>query len=309
MCMALCSHTCMTHVCGSHTLVCSFDSSSAHTVGFEFRGRKLPITPSLTVNAQIWDTAGQERFQALTEQYLRGAVGIFIVYDVTSRKSFENLGSWLKKIDDTAHPNAVRSLIGNKSDMPAKREVTALQGLKLAQHHHMDFCEVSAASGLNVEVAMRRLIVTVSNSLIEQDERLSLPNLNIEELGLGIDMPSLDTPPRKQVKHVLQTKLPSGWVAETGSGTGGGYVNTWTGEIVTDRPTVTAGQGKIDYDRPKEDLEQIDISFADIKMMKKKKFSKKQLAADDGGKISFGLHGMLAKEADEGCAPNGCVLM
>ena len=78
----------------------TFDENSSHTIGFEFQSRKLVVTDTLTISAQLWDTAGQERFHSLAGAYFRGAVGIFLCYDITNRKSFESLASWLKKIED-----------------------------------------------------------------------------------------------------------------------------------------------------------------------------------------------------------------
>jgi len=37
----------------------------------------------------LWDTAGQERFRTLTSSYYRGAHGVILVYDVSSRASFD----------------------------------------------------------------------------------------------------------------------------------------------------------------------------------------------------------------------------
>lgn len=42
----------------------------------------------------VWDTAGQERFRTLTPSYYRGAQGAILVYDVSSRASFERLDPW-----------------------------------------------------------------------------------------------------------------------------------------------------------------------------------------------------------------------
>jgi len=51
------------------------------------------------VKAQIWDnTTGHERFRAVTFAYYRGAVGALIVYDITRRATFENVGRWLEEL-------------------------------------------------------------------------------------------------------------------------------------------------------------------------------------------------------------------
>ena len=237
-----------------------FNSTATHTVGFEFQTKRLEVSPNLDIAAQIWDTAGQERFHSLTGAYLRGAVGIFLVYDVTSRSSFDSLKDWVSKVDEYAHPNAVRSLIGNKLDVPNKREVTSLEGLNFARERAMDFVEVSAMSGENVAVAMRRLIMTVAHSLIEHDERLSVHAVN-GRLSMAF---SGDGTRRTTGGTAV---LPAGWV-EAASGQ---FENVWTGEQQDERPREEANQGKLVYRKPQEELEKIDISFAEIKGLRRKK--------------------------------------
>lgn len=46
------------------------------------------------------DTAGQERFRTLTTAYYRGAMGILLMYDVTSLDSFNHLSYWLRNIQE-----------------------------------------------------------------------------------------------------------------------------------------------------------------------------------------------------------------
>lgn len=48
----------------------------------------------------IRDTAGQERFRTLTTAYYRGAMGILLMYDVTSLESYNNLSYWLRNIQE-----------------------------------------------------------------------------------------------------------------------------------------------------------------------------------------------------------------
>lgn len=48
------------------------------------------------------DTAGQERFRTLTTAYYRGAMGILLMYDVTSLESYNNLSYWLRNIQEVS---------------------------------------------------------------------------------------------------------------------------------------------------------------------------------------------------------------
>ena len=69
------------------------------TIGIDFRNKTLEIDGK-RVKLRVWDTAGQERFRTLTAQFYRGSQGILMVYDITRRESFDNIGHWMKKIKD-----------------------------------------------------------------------------------------------------------------------------------------------------------------------------------------------------------------
>jgi len=47
------------------------------------------------VKLQMWDTAGQEKFRTITSAYYKGAQGIILVFDVTDRKSFDDVKNWI----------------------------------------------------------------------------------------------------------------------------------------------------------------------------------------------------------------------
>lgn len=94
----------------------------------------MDLKGGLKVNLTIWDTgvsfynptvvilfflsltciAGQEKFHSLTGSYYRGAHGIFIVYDVSRRESFDHVQNWIKEIENNSTGDCIRFLIGNK---------------------------------------------------------------------------------------------------------------------------------------------------------------------------------------------------
>lgn len=74
-----------------------FHPNSKSTIGVEFQTQKMQISGK-EVKAQIWDTAGQERFRAVTSAYYRGAVGALLVYDISRRETFDNIGRWLNEL-------------------------------------------------------------------------------------------------------------------------------------------------------------------------------------------------------------------
>jgi small GTP-binding protein len=42
----------------------------------------------------IWDTLGQEKFRSVAAIFYKKAVGAFLVFDTTNRKSFEAVEEW-----------------------------------------------------------------------------------------------------------------------------------------------------------------------------------------------------------------------
>ena len=92
----------------------------------------------------LFDTAGQERFRSITKNYIKGADGVILIYDITNRQSFEHVQNWLDNIieilSDWKTQNYLIVLIGNKLDLvkdddnlndeEKKRKVTTEEGEK-----------------------------------------------------------------------------------------------------------------------------------------------------------------------------------
>jgi len=105
------------------------------TVGASFLTTRVHDAESdTTIRLQLWDTAGQERFRSISRLYYRGAHAAVLCYDITSKKSFDEMGVWLRELRDKANSSAnegndevILHIVGTKSDVvandPTKREV------------------------------------------------------------------------------------------------------------------------------------------------------------------------------------------
>jgi small GTP-binding protein len=121
---------------------------------------------------QVWDTAGQERFNAMTQQYFRGAVVAIVVFSLTDRRTFDAASGWLRKAREAlaapAGAGPTRStrrsllLVGNKRDLPS-RAVTEREAAELAEREHATYHECAAATGVGVDI----LFGLVANGLPE----------------------------------------------------------------------------------------------------------------------------------------------
>ncbi|RWV93934.1 hypothetical protein BHE74_00047516 [Ensete ventricosum] len=137
-----------------------FSLDSKSTIGVEFATRTLQVEGRM-VKAQIWDTAGQERYRAITSAYYRGALGAFLVYDVTKPKSFENANRWLKELRDHADSNIVIMLVGNKTDLKHLRAITSEDAQSFAEKEGVSFLETSALEAINVEKAFQIILAEI----------------------------------------------------------------------------------------------------------------------------------------------------
>jgi Ras-related protein Rab-4B len=149
-----------------------FKQNIQHTIGVEF-ACKIVNVANRSVKLQIWDTAGQERFRSVTRSYYRGAAGALLVYDITSRESFNAVGKWLTDARNLAGPHTVIILIGNKKDLEEQREVTYLEGSRMAQENDLLFLETSAMTGENVEDAFlqctRNILSKIESGEMDKD--------------------------------------------------------------------------------------------------------------------------------------------
>ncbi|KAK4784326.1 hypothetical protein SAY86_018694 [Trapa natans] len=101
------------------------------------------------------------RYRAITSAYYRGAVGALLVYDVTRRSTFENVGRWLKELRNHTDPNMVVMLIGNKSDLRHLVAVPLDDGKSLAEAESLCFMETSALDATNVEAAFGEVLTQI----------------------------------------------------------------------------------------------------------------------------------------------------
>ena len=95
-------------------------------------------------------------YRSITNSYYRNSVGVMLMYDISNRRSFENLQEWLLEAQENViYPKATTFMvIGHKSDLPEeRREVYKEEGEKFAQAYNMRFIETSAKMCLNVEAA------------------------------------------------------------------------------------------------------------------------------------------------------------
>ncbi|KAJ7229385.1 hypothetical protein C8J57DRAFT_1730608 [Mycena rebaudengoi] len=123
--------------------------TSSLLLDVEFGSKLITLHPDGTVvKLQCWDTAGTESFRSITRSYYRGAAGWLLVYDVSSRRSFENIKMWFGDVRE--HANELRVDESN-------RDVPTADAVRFAEADGLLFKEANVKSGDGVEDAFVRV--------------------------------------------------------------------------------------------------------------------------------------------------------
>ena len=81
------------------------------SIGVDFMSKSIKYRGQ-NIKLQMWDTAGQEKYKGLIPSYVRNSSIVFVVYDVSSKSSFDNIPKWITFIRSIENTTLV--LCGNK---------------------------------------------------------------------------------------------------------------------------------------------------------------------------------------------------
>lgn len=133
-----------------------FDNTYQATIGIDFLSKTMYLEDR-TVRLQLWDTAGQERFRSLIPSYIRDSSVAVVVYDVTNRQSFLNTSRWIQEVRQERGQDVIIVLVGNKTDLVDKRQVSIEDGDAKARELGVIFIETSAKAGFNIKALFRKI--------------------------------------------------------------------------------------------------------------------------------------------------------
>ena len=121
----------------------TFTQNTKNTISMNFVTKKLSLNNKKIV-ANIWDTAGDEQFRSVNRLFVKNSDIVIFVYDITRKKSFEDLDFWHKFIIDELGQSPSFALVGNKMDLYEKEEVREEEGEELANEWEAHFALLSA---------------------------------------------------------------------------------------------------------------------------------------------------------------------
>lgn len=175
----------------------SFDAQYKATIGIDFMSKvwyscitvhnettaltqQTMYLPDRIIRLQLWDTAGQERFRTLIPSYIRDSNVAVIVYDITNRKSFKDASKWIDDVRAERGNQVIIALVGNKTDLGDKREVSSEEGEAKAKEIGAIFIETSAKAGHNVKALFKKVASELPGLEVSQQQDSELIDVTID---------------------------------------------------------------------------------------------------------------------------------
>ena len=156
-----------------------------------FRTKKIELDNNKKVKLQIWDTAGQEKYRSLAKIFYQNASAAVLVYDITLKKSFEQLKEyWSKEIKTNSPEDIILAIAANKSDDYINQEIDTQEGKDLAKELDAIFVPTSAKLGNGIDTLFKMIAEkfvdpsqNMSESYMNKDEFLEQQkNIKLEEI-------------------------------------------------------------------------------------------------------------------------------
>jgi small GTP-binding protein len=132
-----------------------FKNDTISNIGSEKISKKMTMNDGNEMKILIWDTAGQERFRSIATSTIKNSQGIVLVFDLTQKESFKNLGKWLEDINNNGGETKI--LFGNKFDLLEKVEVSEKEAKEFAFENKMNYFSTSAKENINIEEGFKEI--------------------------------------------------------------------------------------------------------------------------------------------------------
>jgi small GTP-binding protein len=132
-----------------------FSENRPETIASAFIPREVN-TEHGPASLQIWDTAGQERYRSLVPMYCQGAAVSIVVFDLSNRESFDDLGTWIDQVHTDASPDCKIIIAANKVDLTATIEINEID--RWAYDRGFQVVYVSARTGENISLLFDTVI-------------------------------------------------------------------------------------------------------------------------------------------------------
>ena len=135
-----------------------FSNDYNPTIGLDFYFKTINSNEKI-IKLQLWDSSGQEKFRTMIQNFYKNVHLIVFVYAVDDKNTFENIKNWVKNVKEQTDEKTKFLLVGNKCDLKKEKSVFTEEAQEYAKKNEMEFIEVSAKEGTNINDDMFNSII------------------------------------------------------------------------------------------------------------------------------------------------------
>ncbi len=146
------------------------------TYGIDTKFKNVKLDNGSEIKFKIFDTAGQERFKSISQNYIKKANGVLLMYDISDEASFNNIENWMQNIQDNSGNKMCIVLVATKCDLVEERVVSKESGEKLAEKYGIHFYETSSKDNINIE----KSFYDIAEQIIEKNKGKKVFENNID---------------------------------------------------------------------------------------------------------------------------------
>ena len=163
-----------------------YNERTETTITASFTNKLEKINDKL-IYFEIWDTAGTERYRSINNIFYQDSSICIMVYDITSKKSFENLENfWYKEIiNSSSSPNIIFHVAGNKIDLYEDEEVKEEYVKKYCDKIGCEYSLISAKENKSIDILFKKLGEKFINSDIYKNIKQN--NNNNKRINFAVD--------------------------------------------------------------------------------------------------------------------------
>ncbi len=134
-----------------------FLTNTKSTLGVDFYWKKFKINDT-QIDLQFWDFGGQRGFRHILKNYVSGASGALLLFDLTSASSLEQIDDWVDIFREN-DPILPIIFLGTKLDLTDLIEVEDKDAISFKEKYgFLEYIKVSSKTDKNVNLAFQLLV-------------------------------------------------------------------------------------------------------------------------------------------------------
>jgi len=130
----------------------------------------------------IWNGPGQEKYRNFLKIFLKDANIVILVYDITYRKTFEELSEYINIVRELLGNNFIGAIVGNKIDLFEYEKVSEEEARKFAEEVGFKFAIVSAK--VNIKPFIKLLKELIEDFIEKQKEKKKIIEEDIKRMNI-----------------------------------------------------------------------------------------------------------------------------